>query len=101
MSVFDACQDHSMNTPVEYMEYQLLKKQRMNQQRSRKGRIDIMTAARNSIYDDFKHYANVNLSDNEQKLEKDEDYLNMSLLKTKYNAKRRDSDQSVNTNYNR
>ena len=63
--------------------------------------MDIMTAARNSIYDDFKLYANVNLSDDEQKAEKYEDYQNMSLLKTKFNVKRRDSDQSVNTNYNR
>ena len=65
----------------------------MNKLRANKGRIDIMTAARNSILHDFKRIVNANMSDDEEKVEQDEDYTNMSLIKKKNaNVKRRDSD---------
>ncbi len=55
--------------------------------------MDVMSAAREAAFYDIKLLVGSHMSDDEEKVENDEDYLNMSLLKMKYiKNKRRDSD---------
>jgi hypothetical protein len=64
--------------------------------------MDIMGCAMHAAVDDIKLLIGMrgHQSDNEDDGEDDEDYQNMSMLKKKYlNMRRRDSDQSINSNY--
>lgn len=57
--------------------------------------MDIMGTAMTAAVDDIKRVMGIkeHHSDNEENVENDEDYQNMSLLKQKYlNRRRRDSD---------
>ena len=56
------------------------------------------TALHEAMYD-IKCLIGMNMSDNEEKLEDDEDYKDLKGLKDKILHDRKDSDQSVNTNY--
>ncbi len=61
-----------------------------------------MGTAMHAAVDDIKNIIGVkeHHSDNEEQVEDDEDYQNMTMLKKKYlNRRRRDSDQSINSNY--
>ena len=59
-----------------------------------------MGAAMTYAVDDIKNIIGMkdHHSDNEEQANEDTEYLDMSKIKTKY-AKRRDSDQSINSNY--
>jgi len=69
--------------------------------------MDVMGTAMDMAMKDVRNLIGMH-SDNEEKAEEDEDFLNMSMLKKKYlNRKRADSDQSnfngteVGDNYSR
>lgn len=93
-TVLDTCGTTSLNTPSDYIDYELARESRIIPQ-SKKKRMDIMGTAMYAAVDDLKHLIGMreHHSDNEEKVEDDEDYVNMSILKRKYlTRRRRDSD---------
>ena len=96
-TMLDSCGSTNMNTPSDYIEYELLRDHRITSTQKKK-RIDIMGTAMHYAVDDFKQLIGMrdHNSDNEEQANDDEDYQNMSMLKRKY-IKRKDSDQSMNS----
>lgn len=102
ISVLDSCGSAApMSTPSDYIEYELARQQRIETMQKKK-RLDIMGTAMQYAVADFKAlvgYKEYN-SDDEDTADRDGDekFQDMSMLKRKY-LKRKDSDQSINSQY--
>lgn len=93
--MFDSC-GPSEDTPASYMDYEIQKESRYKMA-TRRRKMDVMGAAMDMAIADIRHYVGMN-SDNEERADDDEDYLNMSQLKQRYmNRKRHGSDETNNS----